>query len=101
VSVIVTVQFPVADIAKALQDLHDNATFFEETTARTKGAGVISHRFVAGEGELLVIDEWETEEQFHNFFSANSDIPEVMASIGMTGAPTISVYQSIDAPGTL
>jgi hypothetical protein len=100
VSVIVTIKFPVADVAKAIEGLHANATFFEETSASTHGHGVISHRFVSGDGELMVIDEWDTAEEFQSFFAANPKIGDVMGSIGMNGAPTISVYESIDGPGT-
>jgi len=56
-SVVVTLKFPVADVAKAMDGIHANATFFEETSASTKGEGVISHRFVAGEGDPMVFDE--------------------------------------------
>ena len=100
-SVVVTVRFPVADVAKAVEGLHTNASFFEETTAKTKGAGIISHRFVTGNGELMVIDEWETADQFESFFAANPRIGEVMGWLGMTGEPTISIFQAIDAPGTV
>jgi hypothetical protein len=101
VSVVVTVQFPVADVAKAIEGLHANASFFEETTASTKGHGIISHRFVAGDGDLMVIDEWDTAEQFQSFFAANPTIGDVMGSIGLTGEPNIKIYQTIDAPGTI
>jgi len=74
-SVVVTLKFPVADVAKVIDGLHANAIFFEETSASTKGEGVISHRFVAGEVELMVIDEWESAEQFHSFFGANPKSP--------------------------
>jgi len=100
VSVIVTIKFPVADVAKAIEGLHTNASFFEETSASTRGKGVISHRFVSGDGELMVIDEWETAEEFQSFFSANPKIGDVMGSIGMNGEPRVSVYGSIDGPGT-
>lgn len=98
-SVVVTIHFPVSDVAKAIEGLHTNAEFLEEITASTKGAGNIHHRFVSGDGELVVIDEWETAEQFQSFFDGNPKIAEVMTSIGLTGAPVISVFESIDAPG--
>ena len=100
-SVVVTIHFPVSDVAKAIEGLHDNAEFLEEITASTKDAGVIHHRFVSGDGELVVIDEWETAEQFQGFFDGNPKVAEVMGSIGMTGAPEISVFESIDVAGTL
>jgi hypothetical protein len=40
-------------------------------------------------------------EQFESFFDGNPKVAQVMTSIGMTGAPEISVFGSIDAPGTV
>ena len=91
----------VSDVAKAVEGLPENASFFEKTTASTKGAGIISHRFASGDGELMVIDEWKTAEQFHSFFAANPKIGDVMGSIGMNDAPVISVFESVDGPGTI
>ena len=68
----------VSDVAKAVEGLPENASFFEKTTASTKGAGIISHRFASGDGELMVIDEWKTAEQFHSFFAA---YPEIFATL--------------------
>ena len=99
-SVTVTIRIPVADVAKAIEGLRANAEFLEEITESTKGAGMLHHRFVAGESELMVIDEWETAEQFQSFFDGNPKVAEVMASIGMTGPPAVSVFESIDGPGT-
>src|ERR1019366_3282852 len=67
-SVVVPIHFPVSDVAKAIEGLHDNAKFLEEISASTKDAGLIHHRFVSGDGELVVIDEWDTAEQFQSFF---------------------------------
>jgi hypothetical protein len=100
-SVTVTIHFPVSDVAKAIEGLHSNAKFLEEITESTRGAGMLHHRFVSGDGELMVIDEWETAEQFQSFFDGNPKVAEVMASIGMTGPPEITVFGSIDAPGTV
>jgi hypothetical protein len=100
-SVVVTIHFPVSDVDKAIAGLHDNAQFLEEISASTKDAGMIHHRFVAGDGELVVVDEWDSAEQFHSFFEGNPKVAEVMGSIGMTGAPEISVFRSIDAPGDM
>ena len=100
-SVTVIIHFPVSDVAKAIEGLHSNAKFLEEINESTRGAGMLHHRFVAGDGELVVIDEWETAEQFQSFFDGNPKVAEVMASVGMTGPPEITVFGSIDAPGTV
>jgi len=65
------IHFPVSDVAKAIEGLHSNAKFLEEITESTRGAGMLHHRFVSGEGELMVIDEWKTAEQFPSFFDGN------------------------------
>jgi heme-degrading monooxygenase HmoA len=100
-SVVVTIHFPVSDVAKAIEGLPENAEVLEGISASTRDAGLLHHRFVSGEGELVVIDEWETAEQFQSFFDGDPDVAQVMTSIGMTGAPEISVYGSIDAPGNV
>lgn len=100
-SVTVTIRLPVSDVTKAIEGLHGNAEFLERITESTKGAGMLHHRFVAGDGELMVIDEWETAAQFQSFFDGNPEVAQVMTSIGMTGAPTVSVFEAIDAPGSV
>jgi hypothetical protein len=100
-SVTVTIRFPVSDVAKAIEGLHAHAALLEGLTESTKGSGLIHHRFVAGDGELMVIDEWETAQQFQTFFETTPQIAEAMTEIGMSGPPAISVYSSLDAPGTV
>jgi len=41
----------------------------------------------------MVIDEWETAKQFQSFFDGNPKVADVMASIGMTGPPEITVFR--------
>jgi hypothetical protein len=100
-SFVVTIRFPVSDVAKAIEGLRSQAEFLETITDSTKRSGMLHHRFVAGYGELMVIDEWETAEQFQSFFDGNPQVEQVMTSIGMTGSPDVSVFESIDAPGTV
>lgn len=100
-SVVVIIRFPVSDVAEAIKGLHANAEFLEEITGSTKDAGLTSHRFVSGADQLVVIDEWGNADQFQKFFDGNPKIAQIMTSIGMTGAPEISVFESIDAPGTV
>jgi hypothetical protein len=100
-SVIVTIRFPVSDVAEAIERLHGSAEFLEGISGSASGDGMLHHRFVAGDGEVMVIDEWETAEQFQAFFGGNPQVEEVMTSIGMTGPPEVSVFGSIGAPGTV
>jgi hypothetical protein len=98
---IVIIRFPVSNVAKAIEGIHGQAEFLEEITESTKAGGLHRHQFAAGDGELVVIDEWETAQQFQSFFDGNPKIAEVMSSIGMTGPPVVTVYESMDAPGTV
>ena len=98
-SVTVTIRFPVSDVAKAIDGLQGNAEFLEEITESTKGAGMLHHRFVAGEGELMVIDEWETAAQFQSFFEGNAKVAKIMESVGVTGPPAIAIYKEVEAAG--
>lgn len=100
-SVVVTIRIPVSDVAKAIDGLRRNADFLEKITESTKGTGMLHHRFVAGEGELMVIDEWDTAQEFQSFFEGNPQVEQVMTSIGMTGPPEVMTFESIDAPGTV
>jgi hypothetical protein len=83
----------------AVKGLHDNAEFLEEITASTINDGMIHHRFVTGGNELMVIDEWETAEQFQKFFEGNPKVAEVMVACGMNGDPEISVFGALDIAG--
>ena len=38
-------------------------------TDAAKAAGALRHEFVAGDGEVLAIDEWPDEASFHRFFA--------------------------------
>jgi hypothetical protein len=71
------------------------------TVMITKNAGMLDDRFVSGGRELVVIDEWENEEQFRSFFDGNPKVAVIMASVGITRPPEITVFGSIDAPGNV
>jgi hypothetical protein len=100
-SVTVIAHFPVTDVEKAIAGLQANAALLEEITEDTKGGGIIHHTFVAGEGELVVIDEWETAEQFQRFFEGNPKVQKVTELIGVTGPPAVAIYNGFEAPGRL
>ena len=98
-SVTIIAQFPVADVMKAIAGLQANAELLEEITEESKGGGIIHHTFVAGESELVVIDEWKTAEKFQSFFEGNAKIAKVTEIIGVTGPPVVAIYNEVEAPG--
>jgi quinol monooxygenase YgiN len=67
--------------------------------ARTRGA--LRHRFAADNGQVLVVDEWESAEAFFEFFASQATVADLMREVGVQGEPQFSVYPLIDAPGLL
>jgi hypothetical protein len=57
------------------------------------------HRSGLGGGELVVIDEWETAEQFQSLFEGNAKIAKITELVGVTGPPAIAIYNEVEAPG--
>jgi heme-degrading monooxygenase HmoA len=98
-SVTIIAHFPVTDIEKAIAGLQANAALLEEITEDTKTGGLIHHTFVAGQGELVVIDEWETAEQFQSFFEGNAKVAKITELAGVTGPPAIAIYNEVEAAG--
>jgi hypothetical protein len=100
VSVIVIVHFPVSDVAKAVDGLRAHAALLEEMTKANKNAGNLGHRVAAGDGELVIVDEWETAEQFQGFYAENANVEHISSELGVTGPPTTLVLTSVDVPGS-
>jgi len=99
-SVIVVGRFSVPDVAKAIESLTANAALLAEITEDAKRLGGLHHRFLAGDGEIIVEDEWGTAEQFESFFAGNAKVERITTAAGVQGPPAISVYSPVDAPGT-
>ncbi|WP_020523918.1 hypothetical protein [Catelliglobosispora koreensis] len=63
-----------------------------------KSRGAIHHYFAAADGEVVVIDEWPTEEAFQSFFDSQKEIPEVMKGAGAKSQPEIKFYRKLSTP---
>ena len=75
-----------------------NSELVLELTDRSKAAGCVGHRFAVGDGYVLVVDEWGKPEQFEAFISS-PDIQSVMAQMGATGEPEITMADPKGFPG--
>ena len=86
------------DTTKFRQALTDRADEFAAIGDRAKQAGCIHHRFGVGDGFVVVVDEWETAEQFQRFF----EDPELQSFIASTGAaaqpPELSITEAVSSP---
>ena len=93
--------FQVADIEKAISGLpQSNATLLEEITEDTKAGGLIHHTFIAGEGELVVIDESEHGENRSRASSrATSRSRRSWSLFASPALPPIAIYNEVEAAG--
>ena len=89
-----------ADEGRVREVLAAHAADLEQVTADAKAAGSLSHRFVAGGGEVLIVDEWRDAGSFQSFFGANKTITQLMMEAGVTERPTIQVFEPLEAAGT-
>jgi hypothetical protein len=86
------------DTAMFRQALADRADEFAAIADRARMAGGISHRFGVGDGFVLIVDEWETVDQFQNFFS-DPGLQEFIGSVGaVPAAPEITITEAITSP---
>jgi hypothetical protein len=85
------------DTATFRQALTNRAGEFAKIADRARSAGAVHHRFGIGDGFVVLVDEWESVEQFQQFF-AN---PDLQAFIGSTGAapapPEITVTEAVSS----
>lgn len=69
---------------------------FAGVAEKAKAAGALHHRFLAGDGQVLILDEWVSAEAFQEFFSGQADIAALMQEAGVQGPPDIQVWQPMD-----
>jgi hypothetical protein len=93
-SVLITGKFE-GDTGKFRQALVDRADEFTKITDRARTVGAIHHRFGIGDGFVMIVDEWESADDFQRFFAD----PELQAFIGSVGAapapPEITVTEAV------
>ena len=87
-----------ADPSTFEQYANSNGETLLRVAADGKAAGATRHAFAAGDGEVLVIDEWPDAAAFQRFFDSQPDIPKIMQEAGAKGAPEISIYRKLDTP---
>ncbi len=86
------------DTGKFRQALVERATEFTKIADMARTQGAIHHRFGIGDGVVVIVDEWETAEQFQHFF-ADPALQGFIGSVG--GAPTppeLTIVEAIASP---
>jgi heme-degrading monooxygenase HmoA len=85
-----------ADPAKLEEFGKSSADVLKRITDDAKGRGAIHHQFYGADGEVLVVDEWESAEAFQEFFSSQQEIPALMQASGASGEPKVEVWRMLD-----
>jgi hypothetical protein len=75
-----------------------NSDLVLELTAKAKAAGCRGHRFAIGDGQIVVVDEWDTRAQFDGFIGS-PEIQSVMGEMGASGPPEIMYADAKGFPG--
>ena len=60
--------------------------------------GAVHHCFIEVDGDVMVVDEWDSAESFQEFFSSNEVIPRIMEATGVQAEPEISIHRKLDTP---
>ena len=66
---------------------------------RGKQRGAIHHAFYGSDdGEILVLDEWDSAESFQAFFEAEAgEIQPLMQQVGVTAEPEITFWRKLES----
>jgi heme-degrading monooxygenase HmoA len=94
VSVLMILRVP-GDPAKLEEYAKANSEQLAAIAAEGREHGAIRHAFFGGDGEIVVVDEWDSEESFQSFFDSQQEIPKVMQEVA-TGEPQISFYRRLE-----
>ena len=86
------------DPQKVVEVFTSHKDVFERVAEDAKKAGAAHHQFLLGDGEVLIVDEWDTPESFQTFFETNAEIPGLMQAAGVQAPPDISIYSPTDSP---
>lgn len=79
-------------VARTYFDAH--GAELKDLANKGKSAGAIHHRYGAGNGEFVIVDEWKTREACEKFFN-DPAIATVMANAGASGPPAIAFYEGL------
>jgi heme-degrading monooxygenase HmoA len=95
-SVMVGIRLTV-DPARFEQVAREKGEKMKEISERGKQMGAIHHVFMAGDGEVMVADEWETAEAFQAFWEASGpDIGSLMSEAGVSNEPQPVFWRRLD-----
>jgi heme-degrading monooxygenase HmoA len=84
------------DAAELERRAEANPAAMQEIRDRAVSFGLVSHRFYAADGEIMVVDEWESEDSFRRFFADSTEIPGLMAEVGVREEPEVRFWRKLE-----
>jgi len=76
-----------------------NAEQMKEIAGKARDKGAQHHMFLAGDGEVMIADEWDSPESFQAFFAQESEgIGALMSEAGVTNEPQPVFWRPLDTP---
>ena len=91
-SVLIIGKFP-GDTSVFRKVLTERADELVGVSEQARAAGAIHHRFGVGDGFIILVDEWESPQQFEQFFGR----PDIQALVGEMGASDPSEITVVEA----
>ena len=85
-----------ADADKLERYAQENGDLMHRITDNAKSHGCIHHTFAAENGDVVVMDEWESRDAFEKFFDGNEDVAKIMQDVGAQSEPEIHFYRPLD-----
>ncbi len=86
------------DTAKFRQALTERSSEFVAISDQARAVGGIHHKFGIGDGYAMIVQEWESAEQFERFF-ANPDLQAFIGTIGAAPVPPeIVIAEAVTSP---
>jgi heme-degrading monooxygenase HmoA len=85
-----------ADAERFEQYAKENAELINGISENAKQLGCIHHTFASENGDVVVMDEWESREAFEKFFNGNEDVAKVMQDNDVQSEPEIHFYKPLD-----
>ncbi|HXB14592.1 MAG TPA: hypothetical protein VNV44_02490 [Solirubrobacteraceae bacterium] len=87
------------DPDRFMEVIAENAELVESVSQRSRSKGAIHHMFMAGEGEVMVADEWDSADSFLAFFAeSGAEIGSLMQQAGVLNEPQPVFWQPLDTP---
>jgi len=97
VGVLIVIAVP-GDTAKFEAFVAANGARLMEISESAKTAGCTSHRFAIGDGQIVVVDHWDSADHFQTFFS-DPALQALMGEMGAQGEPAVTIANAKGFPG--